>query len=84
MLRERREKQTTQRTPSAQGNTMMGACFSASGTRNLIEIEGIVTKEGYVKKKASSSQQTKPDLGNGFVFQYDNNFKFASLLLKNI
>lgn len=31
------------------GNFILCGCFSASGTGNLVKVEGIVKKEGYVK-----------------------------------
>ena len=64
---------------------MLWGCFSASGTGNLIKVEGIMKKEGYVKilKENLKQSAAKLSLGRRFVFQQDNNPKPTSLLVKS-
>ena len=64
---------------------MLWGCFSASGTGNLVKVEGIMKKEGYVKilKENLKQPAAKVGLGCYFVFQHDNNPKHTLLLVKN-
>lgn len=67
------------------GNIMLWGCFSASGTGNLVRIEGIMKKEDYEKILRENLKQsaTKLGLGRRFVFQHDNDPKHTSHLVKN-
>jgi len=61
------------------GSILLWGCFSASGTGNLVKVEGIMKKEGYVKilKENLKQSAAKVGLGHRFVFQHDNNPKHA-------
>ena len=54
-------------------NIMLWGCFSASGTGNLVKVEGIMKKEQYKKKLRENVKQSAAKLGLGrrFIFQYD-------------
>lgn len=67
------------------GSIMLWGCFSASGTGNLVRVEGIMKKEDYEKILQENLKQsaTKLGLGRRFVFQHDNDPKHTSLLVKN-
>lgn len=67
------------------GSIMLWGCFSASGTRSLIKVEGIMKKEEYVKILKENLKQSSEKLGQGrrSVFQHDNHPKHTSLLVKS-
>lgn len=67
------------------GSIMLWGCFSASGTGNLVRVEGIMKKEQYVKILQENLKQSAVKLGLGrrFVFQHDNDPKHTSALVKN-
>ena len=67
------------------GSIMLWGCFSASGTGNLVKVEGTMKKEGYVKILKENLRQSAAKLGLGhlFVFQHDNDPKHTSILVKN-
>lgn len=67
------------------GSIMLWGCFSATGTGNLVRIEGIMKKEDYEKILRENLKQSATQLGLGrrFVFQHDNDPKHASHLVKN-
>lgn len=67
------------------GNIMLWGCFSASGTGNLVKIEGIMKKEQYEKILKENLKQSalKMGLGRRFIFQHDNDPKHTSLLVKS-
>ena len=67
------------------GNIMLWGCFSASGTGNLVKVDGIMKKEQYEKILQENLKQSavKMGLGHCFIFQHDNDPKHTSLLVKN-
>lgn len=67
------------------GSIMLWGCFSASGTGNLVKVEGIMKKEQYEKILNENLKQSavRMGLGRRFVFQHDNDPKHTSLLVKN-
>lgn len=45
------------------GSIILCGCFIASGSENLVKVEGIMTKEGYVKiLKENSAEQSEAKL----------------------
>ncbi len=67
------------------GSIMLWGCFSASGTGNLVKVEGIMNKEKYVEILKENLKQSAVKLGlsRRFIFQHDNDPKHTSLLVKN-
>lgn len=67
------------------GSIMLWGCFSASGTGNLVKVEGIMNKEKYVDILKENLKQSAVKLGlsRRFIFQHDNDPKHTSLLVKN-
>ena len=65
------------------GSVMVWGCFAGNEVGDLIQVEGILNKEGYLnilKKHAVPSG--KRLVGRGFVFQQDNDPKHSSKLCK--
>lgn len=66
------------------GSIMVWGCFSGHGIGNLVKIDGILKKEEYktiLEKNAVPSGLSL--IGNGFIFQQDNDPKHTSKLCKN-
>lgn len=59
--------------------------WAGSGTGNLMKMEGITKREGYVKtlKENLKHPVAKLGLGRRFVFCDDNGPKYTSLLVKD-
>ena len=62
------------------GNIMVWGCFAWSGIGNLVQIEGIMTAEGYIDILCDNLKESllKLDLGNNFIFQQNNNPKHTA------
>ena len=67
------------------GNIMLWGCFSASGTDNLVKIDGILLRECHERILQENLKHcaVKMGLGRRFIFQHDNDPKHTSLLVKN-
>ena len=62
---------------------MVWGCFAGDKVGDLIQVEGILNKEGYIKiLQRHAVPCGKRLVGRGFVFQQDNDPKHASKLCK--
>ncbi|KAI5706979.1 hypothetical protein M8J75_013076 [Diaphorina citri] len=65
------------------GSVMVWGCFGGSGVGDLVRIEGIMRKEEYKKILEDNVVPSGTNLiGNGFIFQHDNDPKHTSKLCK--
>lgn len=67
------------------GSIMLWGCFSASGTGNLVKVDGIMNKEKYLAILKENLKQSAVKLGlrRHFIFQHDKDPKHTALLVKN-
>jgi len=66
------------------GSVMVLECFGKGGTGDLIKIEGILKKEGYLKILRENVTACGVRLIHpNFIFQHDNDPKHAAKLCKN-
>ncbi|KAI5708859.1 hypothetical protein M8J76_004770 [Diaphorina citri] len=62
---------------------MVWGCSGGSGVGDLVRIEGIMRKEEYKKILEDNVVPSGTNLiGNGFIFQHDNDPKHTSKLCK--
>lgn len=66
------------------GSIMLWGCFSASGTGNLVKVEGIMRKEQYMKIMNENIRQSAKKLGLGskWTYQQDNDPKHTAKMVK--
>ena len=66
------------------GSIMLWRCFSASGTGNLVKVNGIMKKEQYIEILEENIKQSaeKLDLGQQWMFQQDNDPKHTANIFK--
>lgn len=62
---------------------MLWGCLSASGTGNLLKVQGIKEREVYVKTERKSLRPSLSKLGLGHRFLFQHNSKHTSVLVKN-
>ena len=66
------------------GNIMLWGCFSSSGTGNLVNVQGIMRKEDYIRILDENVKESaeKRQLGHNWKCQQDNDPKHTTKVVK--